>query len=115
MQKTLIGPTSDNPYRIDLQTNGAFPQQFTDENGNPITVLCYQVAVQIGSQVYAAAIVPAGQFVSAGGVRKALYNSFSQGKMTYFIPAPKRYNGVYRWVLAIDAGAAAVFTLIGNG
>ncbi|KAL0029892.1 hypothetical protein WJX77_006238 [Trebouxia sp. C0004] len=114
-QKTLIGPTSDNPYRIDLQTNGAFPQQFKDESGNPITVLCYQVAVQIGNQVYAAAIVPAGQFVSAGGVRKALYNSFSQGKMTYFIPAPKRYNGVYKWVIAIGAGAAAVFTLIGNG
>ena len=115
MQKTLIGPASDNPYRIDLQTNGAFPQQFKDENGNPISVLCYQVAVQIGNQVYAAAIVPAGQFVSAGGVRKALYNSFSQGKMVSFIPAPKRYNGVYKWVIAIGAGAATVFTLIANG
>lgn len=114
-QKTLIGPTSDNPYRIDLQTNGAFPQQFKDENGNPITVSCYQVAVQIGNQVYAAAIVPAGQFVSAGGVRKALYNSFSQSKMVSFIPAPKRYNGVYKWVIAIGAGAAAAFTLIGSG
>ena len=115
MQKILIWPTSDNPYRIDLQTNGAFPQQFTDENGNPISVLCYQLAVQIGSQVYAAAIVPAGQFVSAGGVRKALYNSFSEGKLVSFIPAPKRYNGVYKWVIAIGAGAAAVLTLIGNG
>ena len=115
MQKTLIGPTPDSPYRIDLQTNGPFSQTFLDENGNPISVLCYQVAVQIGSQLYAAAIVPAGQFVSAGGVRKALFNSFSEGKMVSFIPAPKRYNGVYRWVIAIGTGVAAVFTLLGNG
>jgi len=59
--------------------------------------------------------VPAGQFVSAGGVRKALFNSFSEGKMVSFIPAPARYNGVYRWVIAIGSGVTAVFTLIGNG
>ena len=49
LQKTLIGPTYDNPYRIDLQTNGAFPQSYVGSDGIPVTVLCYQVAVQMGN------------------------------------------------------------------
>ena len=111
LQQTIIPQASGNPFRIDLQTNGAFDKTFYDENNKPYVVSCYQVAVQAGSNVYAAVLVPAGQFVSAGGVRKALFNSFEQSKVGSFVKPPKRYNGAYTWLVAIGG----VILLVLNG
>lgn len=110
-QQTIIPQSSGNPFRIDLQTNGAFDKTFYDENKQPYVVSCYQVAVQAGSDVYAAVLVPAGQFVSAGGVRKALFNSFEQSQVGSFVKPPKRYTGAYTWLVAIGG----VILLVLNG
>ena len=111
LQQTIIPPTSSNPFRIDLQTNGAFDKTFYDENKQPYVVSCYQVAVQAGSDVYAAVLVPAGQFVSAGGVRKALYNSFEQSAVGSFVKPPRKFTGAYTWLIAIGG----VFLFVLNG
>ena len=59
---------SANGYRIDQQFNGAVQM-------GPDGDSYWQLAVQAGSNLYASVYIPAGSAVSAGGIRKALYQS----------------------------------------
>ncbi|KAK9850102.1 hypothetical protein WJX84_009931 [Apatococcus fuscideae] len=75
-QKTLF---TMGQYRIDQQSNGPFNKDYVDSNGNHFTVACYNVAVQAGGVVYASINVPAGEYITAGGIRKLLTASLNQG------------------------------------
>ena len=58
-----------------------------------------QIAVQAGNYVFASTIFPFKEFVSAGGVRKALFDSLESGKVIPFRTPPPWYKGVYKWVI----------------
>lgn len=91
-QKTLL--TLGN-FRIDQQLNGPVVR-----NG----VKYLQLAVQSGKDLYAAVLVPVGQNsgriinVSAGGIRKALYQSLQDHTLRAFTPSPKKS---WSWVLVV--------------
>ena len=88
-------------FRLDVQSNGVFKHNGIDY---------VQLAVQQGKLVYASALIPFKEFVSAGGIRKALYVSLDTRKVVPFELAPKTYKGVYKWMIV---GAAAVLMVVG--
>ena len=90
LQQTLY---SLNGFRIDQQLNG--PVQRGD-NGD----FYWQVAVQAGSNLYAAVMIPAGDNVSAGGIRKALYQSLQDGALYGFARSAKK---TWRWTIVLGA------------
>lgn len=96
LQQTLY---TLNGFRIDQQLNGPVQR---GNNGD----YYWQVAVQAGSNLYAAVMVPAGDNVSAGGIRKALYQSLQDSTLYAFTRSPKKS---WRW--AIVLGAALLLIL----
>lgn len=86
-------------FRIDQQLNGPVLR-----SGD----MYLQLAVQSGSNLYAAVMVPVGNgiAVSAGGIRKALYQSLADGTTYAFTRSPKKS---WRW--AIVLGAALLLIL----
>ncbi|KAK9850101.1 hypothetical protein WJX84_009931 [Apatococcus fuscideae] len=98
-QKTLF---TMGQYRIDQQSNGPFNKDYVDSNGNHFTVACYNVAVQAGGVVYASINVPAGEYITAGGIRKLLTASLNQGQVLSFVKAAKPRP--HTWLAAIATG-----------
>lgn len=98
MQGTII---TYQGFRIDQQLNGPVQR---GANGDSYL----QLAVQSGSNLYAAVMVPVGNgiAVSAGGIRKALYQSLADGTTYAFTRSPKKS---WRW--AIVLGAALLLIL----
>ncbi|KAL3162673.1 hypothetical protein ABBQ38_008717 [Trebouxia sp. C0009 RCD-2024] len=88
-------------FRIDQQLNGPVQRGANGDN-------YLQLAVQSGSNLYAAVMVPVGNgiAVSAGGIRKALYQSLADGTTYAFTRSPKKS---WRW--AIVLGAALLLIL----
>ena len=98
---TII-PPSPKKYRIDQQWNSPHVLQ----NG----VSYWQLAVQKGSDVYAAVYVPAGAAVSAGGIRKGLYQSLDQAQEVIFTRSAKKS---WQWQLWLAAtGGLGLIALI---
>ena len=87
LQATLL--TGDQGTRIDIQSNDAFPKELKDENNNVYTVSANRLPCKL-ARMSTALSVPAGEFVSAGGIRKALFTSFESSQIVYFIKAPAR-------------------------
>lgn len=92
-------------FRIDQQKNGGFVR-----NGQRYV----EIAVQQGSLVCAAAVVPFNEFVSGAGIRKALFLSVEQQLTTEFAIPPANYRGLYKWVITTAAAVgSAVFLILG--
>ena len=92
LQQTLVTYMG---YRIDQQLNG--PVQRGNDGD-----MYLQLAVQSGSNLYAAVMVPVGNgiAVSAGGIRKALYQSLNDGTLYAFTRSPKK---TWRWTIVLGA------------
>lgn len=84
-------------FRIDQQLNG--PVQRGDHGDKYL-----QLAVQAGSNLYAAVMIPVGQLdgkkisVSQGGIRKALFQSLSDGTTYAFTRSPRK---TYAWSIVL--------------
>lgn len=80
-------------FRIDQQLNG--PVQRGNDGD-----MYLQLAVQSGSNLYAAVMVPVGNgiAVSAGGIRKALYQSLNDGQTYGFTRSAKK---TWRWTIVL--------------
>jgi len=92
-------------FRVDQQKNGGFVR-----NGQRYV----EIAVQQGSLVFAAAVVPFNEFVSGAGIRKALFLSVEQQLTTEFAIPPANYRGLYKWVITTAAAVgSAVFLVLG--
>ena len=105
MQGTMI---SYQGFRIDQQLNGPLQR-------GPNCDYYLQLAVQAGSNLYAAVMVPVrqgdstdGVSVSAGGIRKTLYGSLSDGALWGSTRSP---NKSYRWAILASAAAAVLLIL----
>lgn len=90
MQGTMI---TYQGFRIDQQLNG--PVQRGNDGD-----MYLQLAVQSGSNLYAAVMVPVGNgiAVSAGGIRKALYQSLNDGQTYGFTRSAKK---TWRWTIVL--------------
>ena len=89
--------------QLPLYTNGGFridQQQNGPVNRGPNNDPYWQIAVQAGSNLYAAVMVPAGENVSAGGIRKALYQSLQDSTVYAFTRSPRRS---WRWAIVLGA------------
>ena len=86
-------------YRIDQQLNGPVTR-----NGEQYV----QLAVQAGSNLYAAVMVPFNSPVSAGGIRKALYQSLDDGTLHAFTRSSTKS---WRWTLVLASAILLIVAL----
>ncbi|KAL3143790.1 hypothetical protein ABBQ32_003619 [Trebouxia sp. C0010 RCD-2024] len=94
-------------FRIDQQKNGGYMKD---------GIRYVQLAVQRGSDYFAGVEVPLGEFISSGGIRKALYKSLEEHKLqTMARPASSLYNGVYKWVITPIVGLGTAFLIMAQG
>ncbi|KAK9866654.1 hypothetical protein WJX84_005010 [Apatococcus fuscideae] len=85
-------------YRIDQQFNGPVVM-------GPAGDKYWQLAVQAGSNLYASVYIPAGSAVSAGEIRKALYQSLETSTEVIFTRSVKKS---WRWALVLATAIALI-------
>ena len=91
-------------FRIDQQKNGGYLKD---------GIRYVQLAVQKGSDYFAGVEVPLSEYISAGGIRKALYKSLEEHRLqTMARPKSSLYDGVYKWVITPLVGIGTAFLII---